>query len=286
MEKSSKNAKLISLIILATVSVTIWYAVFYFEARQNLIVNFFDVGQGDAIFIEVPDGNQILIDGGPNDKILSRLGGVMPFWDRDIDLLVLTHPHADHLDGLLEVLKRYNIGQVLESGAEHSIPEYQEWRDLLRTKNVPVFVAQRGQKVKAGGAVFVVLAPFENYGGKTLKNIHDATVILKMNYGSTTALFTGDAEKQLEYRLLWSNSDIKSDILKVGHHGSKTSTSEEFLKAVSPKFAVVQVGRKNRYGHPAQEVLDRIAGAGVALFRVDLDRDTEFVSNGLQFWQK
>lgn len=266
----------------AVFTAAIWYAVFYFEDSRSVAVTFFDVGQGDAIFIELPDRNQILIDGGPGKTILSKLGRAMPFWDRSIDLLVLTHPHADHLDGLLEVLGRYRVGMVLESGVSHSIPEYQEWRTVLNEKNIPVVFARAGHIVRAGSGISLrTLAPFDNESGKTKKNMHDANVVLRMVHGKNSFLFTGDAEKMEEYRMILEHaSELDTDVLKVGHHGSKTSSTEEFLRAVSPRFAVIQVGKKNRYGHPAQEVIDRLITSGAKIFRNDLDGDIRFSSDG------
>ena len=287
MEKIKNNSKLFFILFLAASAAVIWYAVFYFEARQNLLITFFDVGQGDAIFIEIPNGNQILIDGGPGDTILGKLGRTMPFWDRSIDMLILTHPHADHLGGLLEVLKRYNVGIVLTSGAEHSIPEYQEWTKLLKEKGVNTVIAKAGQRIDAGsGAALDVLTPFEDFSGQSLKNPHDATVVTRLVHGENSILFMGDAERPLEYRLLFEylNSQfiiLNSRIIKVGHHGSKTSTSEEFLRVVSPEVTVIQVGRKNRYGHPTQEVLERLALVGAKVFRNDLDGDIIIESTGI-----
>lgn len=287
METIKKNIRTISLLALIAAVAVIWYAVFYFEARQNLLVTFFDVGQGDAAFIENA-GNQILIDGGPGDRILSKLGREMPFWDRSIDLLILTHPHADHLDGMLEVLKRYDVGMVMESGVGHSIPEYQEWRELLEKKNVKVVIARAGQKINTGGGVDIdILAPLEDYFGKSLKNPHEANIVSRLAHGETSILLMGDAERALEYRLLFEvPQSLDVDILKVGHHGSKTSSSEEFLKAVSPKVVIIQVGRKNRYGHPAQEVLDRLAAVGAKILRNDLEGDIRIESAGANFWRK
>jgi competence protein ComEC len=225
-----------------------------------------------------------LIDGGPDNSVLAKLGEVMPFWDRSIDLIVVSHPHADHLDGLLEVVKRYDVGAVIESGVSHSIPEYVEWHNVLREKNIPVVIAKSGQQIAVGGGVVMdVLLPFENFEGVAPKNIHDATVVTRLVYASTSVLLTGDAEEKLEYQLLYSGVLIDSDILKVGHHGSKTSTSEEFLKAVSPDTAVISVGKKNRYGHPKQEVLDRLAAFGSRVFRTDLDGDILLQSDGVRF---
>ncbi len=285
MEKIKKHAQIIFLGVLTAGVVIIWYAVFYFEAHQNLIVSFFDIGQGDSIFIESPDGNQILIDGGPSDTVLSKLGHALPFWDRSFDLLILTHPHADHVTGLAEVLRRYRVGKVLESDSAYATPEYSEWHQLLKEKNIPVVIAHAGQEVRAGALHISVLSPFENYALVSLKNPHDANVSTRLEYGKNSVLLMGDGEKKIEYQLLFEAPQLlKADVLKVAHHGSKTSSSQEFLVVVGPKIAVIQVGRKNRYGHPHQEVLDRLASAGAAIFRNDLDGDVVMASDGAHYW--
>lgn len=281
MEKIKKNIEGWLLGVVAVAVALIWYAVFFVEKHRQFSITFFDIGQGDAIFIETPNANQVLIDGGPGDRILAKLGHALPFWDRSIDLLILTHPHADHLDGLLAVLKRYDIGMVLETGVSHSIPEYSEWHEFLKRRNVPVTSAHRGQRVWLSGSAYLdIFAPFEDFEGEAPKNIHDAMVVAKLIHASTTVLLTGDAEKPLEYRLLFSGTDLRADILKIGHHGSKTSTAEEFLRAVGPKVAVISVGRKNRYGHPHQDVLGRLWQFGITLFRTDTDGDVSLVSDG------
>ena len=285
MEKIKKYIRPIFLLALAVIVAVIWYAVFYAEAHQNLIVSFFDIGQGDSIFIESPDGNQILIDGGPSDAVLSKLGHVLPFWDRSLDLLVLTHAHADHVTGLVEVLKRYHVDRVLESGEAYSTPEYQDWHTLIKEKNIPVTIAAAGEEVRAGAVRINILSPNENENGVSFKNPHDANVTTRLQYGANSFLLMGDAEKMIEYRLLSeTRQSLKSDILKVGHHGSKTSSSQEFLQAVAPKIAVIQVGRKNRYGHPHQEVLDRLGAIGTQILRNDLLGDITIESDGARYW--
>lgn len=283
MEFFKKHRKTLFLAFLLATALCVWYAVFYYEARAGkLLFHIFDIGQGDALFLELPDGNQILVDGGPDKTILSKLGRAMLPWDRDIDMLVLTHPHADHLDGLLEVAKRYKIGAVLESGSLHSIPEYAEWHDLLQKKNIPVITIRSGQQIK-GPKDFILtfLAPAEESAGRSFKNIHDAMVVMRLHHASTSAMLMGDAEQKIEYKLASRyGSGLQSDILKIGHHGSKTSTSDYFLKAVSPLYAAISVGQKNRYGHPTQEVLDRLEKFGVRIFRTDQDGDITFVSDG------
>lgn len=263
----------------------IWGAVFRVEAHWgNLFLHALDVGQGDAIFIEAPNGNQVLIDGGPDDTVLARLGGIMPFWDRSIDLVVLTHPHADHLDGLLAVLERYNVGAVLESGVNHTIPEYGIWRKEVQRRSIPRTIARRNAVIHLGSEVEIRLwAPFQNYEGVTAKNIHDAAVVMELMFSDSRALLMADAESPLERKILAAGGDIRADVLKIGHHGSKTSTSAAFLAAVRPHVALISAGRKNRYGHPAGEVLDRLAAVGVRILRTDEGGTVTLVSDGSGF---
>lgn len=281
LRKHGVTCFLLSLVVTTSI---IWYAVFTLEARQELRLIVFDIGQGDSIFIEAPNGNQVLIDGGPSSAVLGKLGSVMPLWDRSIDLIVLTHPHADHVAGLVEVLKRYDVGMVIESGVNYSTAEYREWRILLEQKHVPVVIARAGQKLRLSSKTELdILTPFESFVGKSPSNAHDAMVVSKLIHASSSALLTGDAEKYFEYRLMLSGIDLKSNILKVGHHGSKTSTTEDFVRAVSPNYAVISVGRKNRYGHPTQQTLDTLAKFNIKTFRTDQDGDIEFVSDGSKF---
>lgn len=250
----------------------VWYAVFA-ETREGLEVYFFDVGQGDSIFIEADNGRQVLIDGGPTENVLSDLGAALPFYDRYIDVIILTHPHRDHLDGLVEVLKRYRVGMVIEAGVEHPEASYQEWHQLLEQRNIPIKQAYAGQKLHIDiGAVITILAPFENYNDAQLKNVHASTVVSRLDYGEHSILLTGDMEALLERKLVFLSPQLlDADILKVGHHGSKTSTSEEFLQAVSPQTAIISSGKDNRYGHPNPDVLNRLQSLGIKIHRTDLE---------------
>ncbi|OHA02763.1 MAG: hypothetical protein A3C92_00710 [Candidatus Sungbacteria bacterium RIFCSPHIGHO2_02_FULL_53_17] len=281
MEIFAKHARVIFLGGLALGVMVIWYAVFYFASRQHLGVTVFDVGQGDAIFIEVSGGNQILVDGGPNDRILAKLGAALPFWDRSIDLLIVTHPHADHIGGFLDVLKRYEVGMVMTSGVGYGTPEYEEWEKLIKQYAIPVVLARKGQRIDAGsGVVLDILSPAEDVTAGA-NHPHGANIISRLSYGDTAMLLTGDAERALEYRLLFESPDmLDADILKVGHHGSKTSSTETFLKAVSPDVAVISAGKKNRYGHPHQEVMERLAQLDIAVLRTDQEGDIRIESDG------
>ncbi|MDP3772374.1 MAG: ComEC/Rec2 family competence protein [bacterium] len=282
MDKILNRFKFGFLLTLAAVTVLVWVAIFQLEpSRDKLVLDVFDIGQGDSIFIQSDSGSQVLIDGGPDSKVLAKLGEVMPFWDRSIDLVILTHPHADHVTGLIEVLKRYDVGVVMESGANYPTPEYTEWHRLLEQKHIPVIIAKTGQHIRLSPrAALDILLPSHSFIGASPKNVHDAMIVSRLTYGSTTVLLTGDAERPLEYQLIGSGTDLHADILKVGHHGSKTSTTEDFVRAVSPRFAVISVGRKNRYGHPAQQTLDTLAKFGIQTFRTDQDGDVKFMSNG------
>jgi len=268
---------------LGVAAILVWTAVF--ARAQNagqLEVHFFDVGQGKAIFIEEPAGNQILIDGGPDNSVIEKLSSAMPVFDRDIDLLILTHPDADHLNGLIEVLKRYSVGQIIETGIADSSANYGIWHNLIKEKNIPMIMACAGQEIKIGeGFLLKILFPSQNLAGQSFKNTNSSSIIARLLYGKNSFLFTGDAEEPTEAYLIGSGAIVDSDILDVGHHGSKNSTSQEFLDAVSPEAAVIQVGANNRYGHPAQEALERLNG--VKIYRTDLCGDIDVLGNGEEY---
>lgn len=284
LAKIVRNIRPIILLALGALTAVIWYGVAIAEANRLLRMTFFDVGQGDAIFIETPAGNQVLIDGGTDNRILAKLGETMPFWDRSLDMVILTHPHADHVAGLLDVLKRYDVGMALESGVNYTTPEYAAWRRLLAEKHIPVVRALAGERaVLGGGSVLDVLAPLRSFTGENPKNIHDAMIVLRLAYASSSVLLAGDAEAPLEYQLVSAGTVLKSDILKVGHHGSKTSTSEIFVRAVAPGFAVISLGRNNRYGHPHHLTLAVLERLAIPVFRTDTDGDVIAVSDGARF---
>jgi competence protein ComEC len=235
-----------------------------------------DVGQGDAIFLEDAAGHQILIDGGPGAGVLSGLNEVMPLNDRYIDLLILSHPHADHLDGLVEIAKRYQVGAVIESGAAYPSATYTEWHKLLSEKEIPVILARRGELIRlAGDAKLEIIAPFENWlGRKPTKHIHESMVVARLEQGGEgVAMLTGDMEMPLEQQLIASGESLQAKILKVGHHGSQTSTSEEFVKAVDPEVALISVAEKNSYGLPYPATLERLEKMGVPM-RMTKDEGT------------
>lgn len=285
MERTKQLGKIGGISVLAVLVFFVWYAVFVYQARANPRMTFFDVGQGDAIFLEMPNGNQVLIDGGPGDRVLAALGRAMPFWDRSIDILVLTHPHLDHVEGLVEVLKRYRVNMVVTSGAEYSTPEFQEWQKSIREKNISLHIARAGERFNlGGGGTLDIFLPLEDFFGLAPKEIHDAMVAVKFSFGKNSALLMGDAEREFEYKLVFFGFPVDSDILKVGHHGSRTSSAEEFVRAVSPDVSVIEVGKKNRYGHPHEEAIGTLGRFGGRILRTDELGDIQvfFTENGMR----
>jgi len=268
--------------ILSVTTVFIWLTLFSQTPDNILKVHFFDIGQGDAIFIETPNQTQVLIDGGPDKTVLEKLNQEMPLYDRRIDLVILTHPDADHITGLVEVLNYYQVGRILTSGLKKDTAIYQRWRNLIEEKNIPLTIAQTGQRfILQEGIVLNILWPEQSLIESSSKNANNVSIVGQLVYGQTEFLLTGDIEKEVEQRLLNQNWDLTSDILKVPHHGSKTSSSYNFLKAVNPQIAVISVGLNNRYGHPSQIVLDRLKE--IVVYRTDKDSDIRIVTNGVLF---
>jgi competence protein ComEC len=237
-------------------SAAITWAAALTPVKSSFEVSFLDVGQGDAALIVTPSGRQILIDGGPSPEVLlNHLGSELPFWDRSIDLVVLTHPHDDHLAGLVEVMRRYQIERVLEPGMEHDSPAYQSWLRLIREKKVKYTRAVAGQRIELErGAALEVLHPQEEILAAA-SDLDNNGVVLRLVVGKVSFLFTGDIGEEAEQELLYQGKPVKSTVLKVAHHGSSSSTSPSFLAAVDPQVAVLSVGADSRSGHPHEEVL-------------------------------
>lgn len=229
-----------------------------FQKNDDLIVAYLNVGQGDAIYIETPSGIQILIDAGPDRSVLRELGDIMPFHDRSIDVVIATHPDRDHIGGFPDILKRYDVSLFIEPGVASTIGEYAFIQDdavqkLIVDRPLQITLGGRGEEV-----VLNILFPDRDVSGLE-KNA--ASIIVQLVYGEHTFLFTGDSPKSIEkYLVSKYGSALESDVLKLGHHGSKTSSSELFIKTVDPEYAIVSAGADNRYGHPHQEVLDTLLG--------------------------
>jgi len=280
----SKKIILIIAGFLFLLNIFAWQEVFELGSPQDLKVDFLDVGQGDSAFVQTPEGQQILIDGGPNASVLEKLAENMPFWDRTIDLVVLTHPESDHMQGLLDILQKYKADYILWSGVKKTAAEYDEWLNVLAKQKklgAKIIIAKAGQEIKAGNVLIDTLFPFESLEGKEMKDTsNDSCVVTKLIFGKNSFLFTGDIDNKAEKELVDSKENILADVLKVAHHGSKYSTSDIFLAAAKPQIAVISVGAKNTFGHPTPEVLQRLEKSGIKIFRTDQNGDVKFVSNG------
>lgn len=250
------------------------------ETRGELTVAFLDVGQGDAVFIEAPGGNQMLIDGGPNKSVLRELSKVMPFYDRSIDAVLMTHPDADHIGGLPDVMDRYEVGLLLESGVESDSAVYEETELKIERLKIKRLEVRRGMIVDLGqGTYLEILFPDRDPQGM---ETNAASIVARLVYGQSEFLLTGDSPQSIEnYLVDAEGAFLQSDVLKVGHHGSKTSSSAEFVSAVSPEYAVISVGEDNRYGHPNQETLDVLSNINIKILRTDEQGRIVFKSDGI-----
>jgi competence protein ComEC len=268
--------------VMALASVFVWLLVLS-SPGDRLTVTFLDVGQGDAILIDSPAGQRILVDGGPSGETISEaLGRHLPFWDRRIDLVVLTHPDQDHLAGLVTVLERYDVDRALVPPVlEDHGSTYRAWLDALERERVPAEEAVAGQWIDLGGGAWlsVMHPPPEPLVGA---DEDDNGVVLKLTLGEASFLLTADIGAKGETYLTNRHADLRATVLKVAHHGSAGSSSATFLEAVSPLMAVVTVGRDNRFGLPSPETLARLEPRPV--FRTDLHGDIEVSTDGERLW--
>lgn len=273
---------------LVILNIFIW--AFYFSVKPNEImkVYFLDVGQGDAIFVEAPNGNQILIDGGADAGVLRELGRVMGFFDRSIDIVLATHPDQDHIGGLPLVMERYKVGNFIDSVAESDTSSYQRLKSLAKDNKIPTYFGMRGMVIildRANGVYLHVLYPVADDFKITETN--DMSLVAKLVYGDTSMILTGDAPKLVESMLDSTDGNyLKSTVLKAGHHGSKTSTGSAFVETVSPTYAIISAGEDNRYGHPNIEVVNVLKGENVEILETAKEGTIEFHSNGTDIWPK
>lgn len=247
----------------------------------QLCVAFLDVGQGDAIFIQSPTGTQILIDGGRDSAVLRELGAVMGPVDRSIDYVLATHPDLDHIGGLVGVLDRYAVATVIRTDNESDTPAWQAFETAIEAEGSFISYARRGMQYDLGdGAVLEVLFPDTDMA---TAESNTSSIVTQLRYGDTSVLLTGDSPKNIEeYLVLTEGEHLTSDVLKVGHHGSRTSTSELFLNEVNPMYAVISAGKDNSYGHPHVEVTDMLFNAQVTTLNTATQGRIIFVSGGTE----
>ena len=281
MKNWRKHLPLFFLALLLAVDIFAWYVLVNEDRRGLLTVSFLDVGQGDAIFIEAPNGNQLLLDGGPDASVLRELGKKMPFYDRSIDVLAVSHSDQDHIAGLPDVLARFSVALVIEGGTMSSTSAYEALEHARADEGSRFVLARAGDRIvldEERGVVLSVLFPDRD---ASQFETNTGSIVAELVYGDTCFLLTGDSPTAIEeYLVELYNDALECDVLKAGHHGSRTSSSPEFVKAVSPTYAVISAGKENRYGHPHKEVLDILNAAGVKVLRTDEHGVVTFVSDG------
>lgn len=263
----------------AVLGIMVSASILFFQGRPDGLLHlyFLNVGQGDAIFLRTPAGTTILVDGGPEKKVLDELGAVLPFFAKTIDYVFLTHPDRDHIEGLLSVLRRYRIGQVIFTGTLSENFLSRRFLEIIREKNIPVRLARADNDIALpDGIKLDILFPLE-FEIQTTEKTNNTSIIMKIIYGEHEILLTGDAEAAEEEILLAHGVDLAADMLKVAHHGSKTSSTENFLRAVSPKSCVILVGRYNSYHHPHPSILKRLSQHCREIFRTDTNGRLEFI---------
>lgn len=280
--------------VLFSTLILVWVGVLTYP-QEKLKVVFCNVGQGDAT-LAIFGSTQVLIDGGAGSKVLSCLSKNMPFWDKTIEMVILTHPDYDHMAGILPVLERYHLKQFVANGLLVDKEIFWQIRKQINQKNIPVFVPESGDELKVGKLSFKVIWPAERKGEALSwtesldKNIlgaqvfsgetNDFSIVSKLSYGNFDLLLTGDLPMEEEIMIKEKVGDI--EVLKVAHHGSKFSTSGAFLEAITPQLSVISVGNNN-YGHPSAEVMERLKNLGIQVKRTDWDGEVVVVSDG-QNW--
>ena len=265
--------------LLAVLGFTLWRRVY----RDGLRVTALNVGQGDAIFVEFPSGQRWLIDGGPDAAVIAELDRLTALSERRLTGLILTHPHADHVTGLIYVLRRYQVDRILMPAATHTTPEFLTFLEEMRSTGISVTPVNH-PFVWSGVDNGVVwrwefLYPEKEFP-EPVRDLNDVSVVSRLTFGRQSFLFMGDASTEIEKLIMAEGRDLRSSVLKIGHHGSASSSGDEFIQAVKPSYAVISVGANNRFGHPAPSTVKKLLEADVGLYRTDERGWIQFRSDG------
>ena len=268
-----------AILALTLVTLCIWYAALHEDHRGLLTVSFLDIGQGDSIFIQAPSGGQVLIDGGPDSSVLRQLGRVMPWYDHSIDVLVATHPDADHISGLIDVLGRYDVVTIVQSSVRGSTDMWKTFTTAAGGEGAQLVQAERGQVLELGGGVRLEIL----FPDRSMPHVetNEGCVVARLVYGETAFMLPCDTTSAVErYLVQLDGENLKSDVLKAGHHGSKTSSSALFLGYVNPEYGIYSRGCDNKYGHPSPETTERFVQFGIPTFDTCKEGTITFVSDG------
>ncbi len=285
MKKTKKKNSLISAIVIVIVGLLYIFGFIDLRSTSNkvpidtdgkLIIHYIDVGQGDSMLLQA-DGMNMLIDTGSKsakDKLFNYLDSLNV---KKLDYIIATHPHEDHIGSMGYTIDKYEVGTIYAPKKNSTTATYKAMIKAVANANKKITVAKAGEKFTFGNNVLCeIVAP----NSSSYENINNYSIVMKVTFGKTSFLFTGDAEEETENEILENNFNINSDILKLGHHGSATSTTDEFLWAVHPKIAVISVGKDNDHGHPHKEILSKLEKQNIQIFRTDKDGTIVLESNG------
>ena len=282
IQKTAKQWKIILFGTLLTANFFILYIYCRENSRGILTVAMLDIGQGDAILIEAPNGNKIMIDGGPDGVVLRRLGETLPFFERNLDMLIVSNPDKDHMGGFIPVLNSYQVANVMEPGTISPSATYEALESTILQKKVPKIIAERGMKITLSPDIYLYIL-FPDRDASKLKT-NDGSIVAKLIYKNTSIMLMGDAPQKIEkYLIELDGNNLKSDILKAGHHGSKTSTVPSFVQTVSPQYALISAGLHNMYGHPNKETIQTLQKSHVKIFST-LGKGTIYMYSDGEGW--
>ncbi len=243
----------------------------------EVIAHYIDVGQGDSAFIELPNGKCMLIDAGENEYGVTVCNYIRKMGKSYIDYVVATHPHSDHVGGMDDVIKEFEIGEFYMPDCTNNTKTFESMVDCLLQKDITAHIAQQGVVIADEGDLKIeIVSPNGDYD-----DLNNYSAVVKLTYGRVSYLFTGDAETYAENRI---SADVSAQVLKVGHHGSETSTGARFLKRVNPQVAVISVGKQNEYGHPHSQVVQRLMDHGAQILRTDRDGTVVVATDGKQIY--
>ncbi|WP_425589403.1 ComEC/Rec2 family competence protein [Fictibacillus halophilus] len=241
-------------------------------------VHFIDVGQGDAIYIKAPEGEDIIIDAGNKGKGDEVVAYLKSQNVDDIEIMISTHPDADHIGGLDEVLEAYKVESVYAPKVSHTTQAYEDFLLAVKNEGLTIKTAKTGVALNVKGVSAKFVAPYKEYG----TDLNNWSAVLHWTYNQNSFLFTGDAELGSEKDMIASNQLLKADVLKVSHHGAENGSSAEFLSLVKPKYSIISVGANNSYGHPTAGALNRLKAIGSSVYRTDQRGTITVKSNGTQ----
>lgn len=287
METKFKKISLFIIIILFGFNIFIWSYIPQKGGGDILSVIFLDVGQGDSILIEAPNGNQLLIDGGRNGSFLSELSKFVGISDKEIDVVLATHPDADHVGGFPELFDRFNILNYVDPGSTSETNLFKELTQKVQNEGSRYVKAKRGMVIvldKEKGVYFQVLAPDDNFN---ISDTNNSSIVGRLVYGESVFVLTGDASKMIENILTYEDAELlDADVLKVGHHGSKTSSSLLFLEKVSPDISIISASAYNTYGHPHDDVINNLKKVNSAILETSKEGSIVFETDGVNIWRK